>query len=88
VTSSVLENQLRKDILKSQFLDMIKMKELYPNAYTFIFKETSSPLSDHYYYQLANLDQLYVTACRLYHDLKLPNHTYITYQLALLYVCH
>ncbi|KAI9363840.1 hypothetical protein BD770DRAFT_440278 [Pilaira anomala] len=38
-------------------------------------------------YQASHLDQLYVTACRLYLDLDLSNHKYIAYQLALLYQC-
>lgn len=36
-------------------------------------------------YQLNHLDELYVTACRLYYDLNLSNHLYVAYQLALFY---
>lgn len=39
-----------------------------------------------HYHHLAQLDQLYTTAARLHHSLKLNDHTYIPYQLALVYV--
>ncbi|KAG1152415.1 hypothetical protein G6F37_000261 [Rhizopus arrhizus] len=37
--------------------------------------------------QNATLNQLYVVAARLYHDLNLTQHDYVAYQLALLYQC-
>ncbi|GAA5804265.1 hypothetical protein EDC94DRAFT_411745 [Helicostylum pulchrum] len=63
-------------------------KTLYNRSIQFILSHTQLvSTTDQQQYQLSYLDQLYVTACRLYHDLDLPNHKYIAYQLALLYQC-
>lgn len=62
-------------------------KTLYNRSIQFILGHTQL-VSTEQRYQLSYLDQLYATACRLYHDLDLPNHKYIAYQIALLYVRH
>ncbi|KAG2233085.1 hypothetical protein INT48_009211 [Thamnidium elegans] len=68
-------------------LEIIRVeKTLYNRSIQFILNQTQLVSTDQQY-QLSYLDQLYVTACRLYHDLDLPNHKYIAYQLALLYQC-
>jgi hypothetical protein len=74
----------------STLLGVIKNeKTVYPKAMKLIFNEKEVLQAEEQqqeYNQLNHFDQLYVTACRLYHDLNLPNHKYIAYQLALLYV--
>jgi hypothetical protein len=69
-------------------LESIRAQKLFSKATRFLFNEAGITLQseEQQVYELAHLDQLYVTACRLYHDLNLTNHKYIAYQLALLYV--
>lgn len=65
---------------------------LYPKARRFVLADephlllSETPTTGEQYH-LDHLQQLYATACRLYHDLRLSNHKYIVYQLALLYQC-
>lgn len=72
---------------QSPFLEMIKNeKSLYPKSMKLLFNQPQLVSIPDEQYQLNHLDELYVTACRLCHDLNLLNHKYIAYQLALLYV--
>ncbi|KAI8638768.1 hypothetical protein BD408DRAFT_422529 [Parasitella parasitica] len=82
--------RLQMDIQSSKYtLAETTIKQLYPRASRLLFdlKETPSS-SNHKWLPLQHLDQLYVTASRLYHDLNgLENLKFIAYQLALLYQC-
>lgn len=74
---------------QSPFLEMIRNEKLlYPKCMKLLFNQPQLATTPDEQYQLNHLDELYVTACRLYHDLNLSNHKYIAYQLALLYVSH
>ncbi|GAA5815175.1 hypothetical protein MFLAVUS_008681 [Mucor flavus] len=77
--TSQLSNMPLLEILRAE-------KTLYNRSIQFILGHTQL-VSTEQRYQLSYLDQLYATACRLYHDLDLPNHKYIAYQIALLYQC-
>lgn len=88
-------SSIRIDIKHHEFealLRKLKNEEpLYPKAIRFVFADEphlllSETTTAGEQYQLDHLQQLYVTACRLYHDLGLSDHKYIVYQLALLYV--
>ncbi|KAG2197700.1 hypothetical protein INT47_007934 [Mucor saturninus] len=73
---------------QSALLETIKNeKSLYPKSMKLLFNQPQLLSIPDEQYQLNHLDELYVTACRLYHDMNLSNHKYITYQLALLYHC-
>lgn len=81
--------QNNRGILNS--LAKTHVKQIYPRASQLLLDDaddihTSS--NNNHASSIQHLDQLFVTASRLYHDLNnLKNHKYIAYQLALLYVC-
>ncbi|KAK4511920.1 uncharacterized protein ATC70_003919 [Mucor velutinosus] len=89
--------QIQVDIQNSRgILDTLPettVKQIYPRASQLLFHDSDEirTLSNSNGSQLSpiqHLDQLYVTASRLYHDLNhLQNLKYIAYQLALLYQC-
>lgn len=85
--------QLKIDIQKSNSsLAETTIKQLYPRASQILFNDTEKSTSssdNREWLPIQHLDQLYVTASRLYHDLnELQNLKYIAYQLALLYVMY
>ncbi|KAL1929462.1 hypothetical protein VTP01DRAFT_1600 [Rhizomucor pusillus] len=76
------------------FMQEMRFSTLYPRAMHYFATRTAHPMPpsskhdlDSHYHHLAQLDQLYTTAVRLHHSLKLNDHTYIPYQLALVYQC-
>ncbi|CAO0793196.1 unnamed protein product [Mucor circinelloides] len=81
--------QNNRGILNS--LAKTHVKQIYPRASQLLLDDaddihTSS--NNNHASSIQHLDQLFVTASRLYHDLNnLKNHKYIAYQLALLYQC-
>lgn len=82
--------QNNRGILNS--LAKTHVKQIYPHASQLLFDDAddihTSSNNNNYASSIQHLDQLFVTASRLYHDLNnLQNHKYIAYQLALLYVC-
>ncbi len=88
--------QIQEDIQNSRgILDTLSetaVEQIYPRASQLLFHDVNDNLtlsnsSNGHLSSIQHLDQLYVTASRLYHDLnQLQNLKYIAYQLALLYV--
>lgn len=88
--------QIQVDIQNSRsILDNLPettIKQIYPRALQLLFHDldeihTLSNSNSSHLSSIQHLDQLYVTASRLYHDLNsLDSLKYIAYQLALLYV--
>ncbi|OBZ91911.1 hypothetical protein A0J61_00028 [Choanephora cucurbitarum] len=78
-TVSQLETEMGQSTIDMQ------LKRLYPKAISYLLdlKEVTSENSGQPIY----LNQLYATACRLYHLLDLDEHDYVAYQLALIYQC-
>ncbi|KAL9553481.1 hypothetical protein MBANPS3_003275 [Mucor bainieri] len=103
VPSKILRNlnqtvlQIQVDIQNGRgILDNLPettVKQIYPRASQLLFHDTNdthtlSNSNNSHLSSIQHLDQLYVTASRLYHDLNhLQNLKYIAYQLALLYQC-
>ncbi|KAG0178821.1 hypothetical protein DFQ29_002938 [Apophysomyces sp. BC1021] len=82
---------------REAYVQRMNLNTLYPRATQFLFLQkvvfSTATYTDiqgivpAHYHHTASLDQLYVTSARLYHDLKVDNHKYVAYQLALLYQC-
>ncbi|ORZ00549.1 hypothetical protein BCR43DRAFT_485401 [Syncephalastrum racemosum] len=75
---------------KQELIEALRLNSLYGHAMRYLSTSPEDQQSDgfsRHCKQMGQYDQLYATACRLYRHLKLPNHSYIPYQLALVYQC-
>ncbi|KAI9314623.1 hypothetical protein BX666DRAFT_1968767 [Dichotomocladium elegans] len=81
-----------KDLLyRRTMMHDMKLRELFPRAAnetggTFVQSSDATDISAHYR-RVAQYDQLYASAARLYHSLSLDDHKYIPYRLAIVYQC-
>ncbi|KAL0086174.1 hypothetical protein F4703DRAFT_1854312 [Phycomyces blakesleeanus] len=79
----LLDKPTQKD-----YLQQVGMSHMYPKASNHLFAEDEEAQSgSSHYEQLGLLYQMYQMAKNIQDNLCLPDHTYIAYQLALLYQC-
>ncbi|KAI9024332.1 hypothetical protein CLU79DRAFT_746643 [Phycomyces nitens] len=79
----LLDKSTQKD-----YLQQVGMRYMYPKASNHLLSDKKDSQSDIVHYkELSLLYQLYQIANDIQNGLCLPDHTYIAYQLALLYQC-